>query len=164
MGEYGDCLLQLEDVALDEVIEGFQQILWSPHVSIITRQYCIMALEKLSTRLPQEIDRIRYVAYDERSVINNKFTRHVQFENYFRSIIAAFGSHLNVDLQQRAIEFGALCRSFDHLRGPILEKMPPMPVEKENKRVTSNDGIDSALDEEDLMPSVGEVSNTDSVC
>ncbi|CAG7831854.1 unnamed protein product [Allacma fusca] len=126
IGEYGDSLLSIPDVPMDEVLESFQQILWSPHVSIITRQYSIMALEKLSARVPDTTNRIR-------------------------SIVDAFGSHLNVDLQQRAIEFGALCRSFDHLRGPILEKMPPMPVDKDSKRGTSNGAGDTNSNDVDLL-------------
>jgi AP-1 complex subunit gamma-1 len=56
VGEYGDSLV---DVSMEDVLENFQQMLWSPHVSIVTRQYCLMALEKLSARVPETTDRIR---------------------------------------------------------------------------------------------------------
>ncbi len=65
----------------------------------------------------------------------------------FRTIVAAFGSHLNVDMQQRAVEFGALCRSYDHLRGPLLERMPPIPVEREARKTVENGGDDQGQDE-----------------
>jgi hypothetical protein len=77
-------------------------------------------------------------------------------------IVTAFGSHLNVDLQQRAIEFGALCRSFDHLRGPILERMPPIPSDRLNKRGMSNgDAENNQNDVADLL--LGDVSGDNNV-
>lgn len=124
VGEYGDYLLNGNadmEISHDQVLDGFQQMMWSPHINLITRQYCVLALEKLSARVPECTDRIR-------------------------TIVAAFGSHLNVDLQQRAVEFGALCRSHDHLRGPILERMPPIPVERETRKTVEN-GDDQAQDE-----------------
>ena len=60
-----------------------------------------------------------------------------------------FGSHLDVDLQQRAVEFGALCKSYDHLRAPVLEKMPPIPLDKERKRAAN--GTSPSEDEQDLL-------------
>lgn len=66
---------------------------------------------------------------------------------FLRTIVAAFGSHLNVDLQQRAVEFGALCRSHDHLRGPLLERMPPIPGERETRKTVENGGNDQEQDE-----------------
>jgi hypothetical protein len=50
------------------------------------------------------------------------------------------------------VEFGVLCRSYDHLRGPILERMPPIPSDKLNKRETLNDGLEGdANNVEDLL-------------
>lgn len=37
-----------------------------------------------------------------------------------------FGCNLNVELQQRGIEFSQLFRKYDHLRPALLERMPPM--------------------------------------
>lgn len=63
VGEYGDMLLVQgnEVVRQDEVLDGFQQILWSPHGSIVTRQYCMLSLEKLSARVPETLERVRFV-------------------------------------------------------------------------------------------------------
>lgn len=63
----------------------------------------------------------------------------VTFVRHFRdieAIIVSFGSHLNVELQQRGIEFTQLFRGYSHLRPALLEKMPAMP--KANNR-NSND-------------------------
>lgn len=90
---------------------------------------------------------------------------------YFcRNIVAAFGSNLNIDLQQRAVEFGILCRSYDHLRGPILERMPPIPSDRLNKRSTTNGDADNEQNNaEDLL--LGDINEQtlgndhgDSVC
>ena len=44
--------------------------------------------------------------------------------------IDAFGSHLDVDLQQRGVEFGQLFRSQQSMRPQLLEPMPPMERDK----------------------------------
>lgn len=43
-------------------------------------------------------------------------------------IIETFGTHLDVELQQRGIEFTQLFKAYNHLRPALLEKMPPMQV------------------------------------
>lgn len=58
---------------------------------------------------------------------------------YYREIqalITSFGSHLNVDLQQRGVEFTQLFGSYKHLRPPLLEKMPAMQI----SRISSQNG------------------------
>lgn len=42
------------------------------------------------------------------------------------TIITSFGCHLNVELQQRGVEFTQLFRQHAHLRPALLEKMPAM--------------------------------------
>lgn len=43
-----------------------------------------------------------------------------------------FGSHLNIDLQQRSIEFSQLFGPYNNLRESLLEKMPAMTISKIN--------------------------------
>ena len=38
----------------------------------------------------------------------------------------AFGSHLEIDLQQRGVEFSQLFRKHNAMRTALLEPMPPM--------------------------------------
>ncbi|KAG8233266.1 hypothetical protein J437_LFUL009976 [Ladona fulva] len=52
----------------------------------------------------------------------------VLFSSRIREIVSSFGSHLNVDLQQRGVEFSQLFSKYDHLRHPLLERMPPPPM------------------------------------
>lgn len=110
IGEYGAFLLDgaavegetLTAVAEDEVIQVYQRILWSNHMSVTSKQYAFMSLTKLSTRFPSATPKIQ-------------------------EIISAFGSHLEIDLQQRGVEFSQLFRpKFEGMRAALLEPMPPM--------------------------------------
>nr|XP_012218414.1 PREDICTED: AP-1 complex subunit gamma-1 isoform X3 [Linepithema humile] len=110
IGEYGDLLLYgppSEDVETpislteDEVIDVYQRLLWNPQNTVVTKQYTLLSLTKLSTRFQKGHEKIR-------------------------QIIDTFGSNLHIELQQRGIEFSQLFRKYDHLRPALLERMPPM--------------------------------------
>ncbi|XP_021703587.1 AP-1 complex subunit gamma-1 isoform X2 [Aedes aegypti] len=107
IGEYGDLVLsseRIEDVEIpaeSELVELYQKLLWSTSVSTASKQYTLVSLAKLSTR------------------INSK-----EEEARAKQIIEAFGSHLHIDLQQRGVEFSQLFRDYSHLRPALLEKMP----------------------------------------
>ncbi|XP_008548775.1 AP-1 complex subunit gamma-1 isoform X2 [Microplitis demolitor] len=120
IGEYGDLLLYgqpPEDVEApvnlteDDVIDVYQRLLWSPQNTVITKQYTLLSLTKLSTRFQ----------------CGNEPPR---FYRKIRQIIDTFGSNLHVELQQRGIEFSQLFRKYDHLRPALLERMPPMETAK----------------------------------
>lgn len=72
-----------------------------------------------------------------------------------RQIIDAFGSHLNVELQQRGVEFSQLFKKYEYLRPALLERMPPMEVAR-----TSHDNgppmTNGDLEEEELSNSVAD--------
>lgn len=110
IGEYGDLLLYSppsEDadapvnLTENEVIDVYQRLLWSPQNTVVTKQYTLLSLTKLSTRFQKGNEKIR-------------------------QIIDTFGSNLHIELQQRGIEFSQLFRKYDHLRPALLERMPPM--------------------------------------
>lgn len=69
-----------------------------------------------------------------------------------KCIIDAFGSHLNIDLQQRSVEFSQLFKAHEGLRPALLEKMPPMQVQRVNQNseyAEDNDGnelIENGID------------------
>uniref|UniRef100_A0A2I3S5Z2 AP-1 complex subunit gamma n=2 Tax=Pan TaxID=9596 RepID=A0A2I3S5Z2_PANTR len=106
IGEYGDLLLagnceEIEPLQVDEeeVLALLEKVLQS-HMSLpATRGYALTALMKLSTRLCGDNNRIRQV-------------------------VSIYGSCLDVELQQRAVEYDTLFRKYDHMRAAILEKMP----------------------------------------
>ncbi|KAG5342899.1 AP1G1 protein, partial [Acromyrmex heyeri] len=110
IGEYGDLLLYgppSEDaespinLTEDEIIDVYQRLLWNPQNTVITKQYTLLSLTKLSTRFQKGHEKIC-------------------------QIIDTFGSNLHIELQQRGIEFSQLFRKYDHLRPALLERMPPM--------------------------------------
>ncbi|XP_072363696.1 AP-1 complex subunit gamma-1-like [Scyliorhinus torazame] len=118
VGEYGDLLLSGEceeeepiQVTEDDVLDVLETVLQS-HMSLpATRAYAITALMKLSTRIHQNVDRIRQV-------------------------VSIYGSCLDVELQQRAVEYNALFRKYDHMRSAVLERMPLM------SKHSGNDSLD----------------------
>ncbi|XP_021551093.1 AP-1 complex subunit gamma-like 2 isoform X1 [Neomonachus schauinslandi] len=106
IGEYGDLLLEgaceeTEPLQVEEekVLALLEKVLQS-HMSLpATRGYALTALMKLSTRLRGDNNRIRQV-------------------------VSIYGSCLDVELQQRAVEYNMLFWKYDHMRAAILEKMP----------------------------------------
>ncbi|KAL2790156.1 AP-1 complex subunit gamma-like 2 isoform 1 [Daubentonia madagascariensis] len=105
IGEYGDLLLEGNceeteplQVEEEEVLALLEKVLQS-HVSLpATRGYALTALMKLSTRL--------------------------HGDKRIRQVVSIYGSCLDVELQQRAVEYNTLFRKYDHMRAAILEKMP----------------------------------------
>ncbi|XP_020285346.1 AP-1 complex subunit gamma-1 isoform X3 [Pseudomyrmex gracilis] len=145
IGEYGDMLLYgppSEDAETpvnlteDEVIDVYQRLLWNPQNTVITKQYTLLSLTKLSTRFQKGHEKIR-------------------------QIIDTFGSNLHIELQQRGIEFSQLFRKYDHLRPALLERMPPM----ETARPQANGIIGMVNGEqepEDEKPTIMEQTTTTS--
>ena len=116
IGEYGAALLDSapiegEVLKVDEaeVMDVYHRILWANHMSVVTKQYALVSVTKLSTRFPGATPKIQ-------------------------DIIDAFGSHLEVDLQQRGVEFSQLFKRFDSMRSALLEPMPPMERDMINGR------------------------------
>ncbi|XP_069685392.1 AP-1 complex subunit gamma-1 isoform X2 [Periplaneta americana] len=141
IGEYGDLLLYgpsaSEDnpirVTEEDVICVYQRLLWSTQNTIVTKQYTLLSLTKLSTRFQSGNDKIR-------------------------QIIDTFGSHLHIELQQRGVEFSQLFRKYEHLRPALLERMPPMetarPAGAGNPSAMTNgetEDMDAAGDEGNLL-------------
>jgi AP-1 complex subunit gamma-1 len=118
IGEYGDALLrggQYEDAELvqevkeNEVIDLFSSILNSAYATQIATEYIITSLMKLSTRFtdPAQIDRIR-------------------------RILQGNSASLDIEVQQRAVEYGNLF-AHDAIRRGVLEKMPPPQIQEESR-------------------------------
>ncbi|CAK7264070.1 clathrin associated protein complex large subunit [Sporothrix epigloea] len=119
IGEYGDALLrggQYEEEELVQVVKEadvvdlFTSIFNSSFTTQVTTEYLLTALIKLTTRLSDaaQIERVR------RMLLANQ-------------------TNLDVEVQQRAVEYGNLF-SYDEIRRGVLEKMPP-PQIKESSRV-----------------------------
>jgi AP-1 complex subunit gamma-1 len=66
IGEYGRYLLdgisvdgETFTVTEDEVIEVYHKILFANHISVVTKQYGLMSITKLSTRFPKATPKIQ---------------------------------------------------------------------------------------------------------
>ncbi|KAJ8336573.1 hypothetical protein SKAU_G00377930 [Synaphobranchus kaupii] len=106
IGEYGDLLLGGEceetepvQVTEDDVLDALETVLQSHMSAPATRGFALTATMKLSTRITHNVDRIR-------------------------SIVSIYGSCIDVELQQRAVEYNALFKKYDHMRAAVLERMP----------------------------------------
>lgn len=119
IGEYGDSLLrggQYEEEELvavvkeEDVVDLFSTILNSSYGTQVTTEYITTALIKLTTRLSDatQIERVR-------------------------RLLMANQTNLDVEVQQRAVEYSNLF-NYDEIRRGVLEKMPP-PQIKESSRV-----------------------------
>ncbi|XP_036740401.2 AP-1 complex subunit gamma-like 2 isoform X2 [Manis pentadactyla] len=128
IGEFGDLLLEgsceeMEPLQVEEeeVLALLERVLQS-HMSLpATRGYALTALMKLSTRLRGDSNRIRQV-------------------------VSIYGSCLDLELQQRAVEYNTIFRKYDHMRAAVLEKMPL--AERGDPRVD-----EEAKESEEVQPS-----------
>lgn len=121
IGEYGDLLLRGEcqetepvQVTEDDVLDVLETVLQSHMSSPSTRGFALTATMKLSTRITENVDRIR-------------------------SIVSIYGSCIDVELQQRAVEYNALFKKYDHMRAAVLERMPV--IEKNSQGHTNGETI-----------------------
>ena len=103
-------------VTEDEVIEVYMKILWAKHMSLVSKQYALMSVTKLSTRFPNATPKIQ-------------------------EIIESVSCHMEIDLQQRGIEFSQLFKNYDQMRPALLEPMPPMERDAmiRNNKETNNE-------------------------
>uniref|UniRef100_A0A3B1IZ79 AP-1 complex subunit gamma n=1 Tax=Astyanax mexicanus TaxID=7994 RepID=A0A3B1IZ79_ASTMX len=106
IGEYGDLLLKGEceeitpmQVTEDDVLDALETVLQSHMSTPTSRGFALTAIMKLSTRITNNVDRIR-------------------------SVVSIYGSCIDVELQQRAVEYNALFKKYDHMRAAVLERMP----------------------------------------
>jgi AP-1 complex subunit gamma-1 len=118
IGEFGDLLLRggqyeeeelVQEVKEYEIIDLFTSILNSSYGTQVTTEYIVTALMKLSTRFvePAQIEKVRQL-----------------LQNHQTS--------LDVEVQQRAVEYSNLF-SYDNIRRGVLEKMPPPQIKEESR-------------------------------
>lgn len=118
IGEFGEALLRggnyeeeelVQAVHEDEIVDLFSRILNSNYATQIVTEYIITSLMKLTTRFsdPAQIERIR-------------------------RILQSNTANLDVEVQQRAVEYGNLF-GYDQIRRGVLEKMPPPQIKEESR-------------------------------
>ncbi|XP_050523176.1 AP-1 complex subunit gamma-1 [Daktulosphaira vitifoliae] len=138
IGEFGDMLLQQSEdqivkVTEDDLLRVYHKLMWSPQNNIVTKQYTLNSLMKLSTRIKVNIDKIH-------------------------EMVASFTTHMHTDLQQRGIEYNQLFNRYDQMRDGLLERMPAMESNKtqQSQWNETNEDISSP---NDLIST--EVTNTE---
>ncbi|KAI1126810.1 adaptin N terminal region-domain-containing protein [Nemania abortiva] len=118
IGEYGDSLLRggqyeeeelVQEVKEHEIIDLFTTILNSSYATQITTQYIVTALIKLSTRL-SDGTQVRRAEH----------------------LLQVYQTALDVEVQQRAVEYGNLF-AYDEIRRGVFEKMPPPQIKEESR-------------------------------
>lgn len=119
VGEYADSLLSggpseeedhIHEIREHDIVDLLAMILNSSYANQVSTEYIITALMKLTTRFSDatQVERIRH-------------------------ILQVHQTSLDVEVQQRAVEYSNLF-GFDNIRRGVLEKMPP-PQIKESSRV-----------------------------
>jgi AP-1 complex subunit gamma-1 len=118
IGEYGDALLRggsyeeeelVKEVKESDIVDLYTTILNSTYANQVVTEYIITSAMKLTTRMtdPAQIDRIR-------------------------RLMSQRTADLNIEIQQRAVEYGNLF-GYDDIRRGVLEKMPPPEIREEQR-------------------------------
>lgn len=118
IGEYGDALLRggqyeeeelVKEVRESDIVDLFETILNSSYAGLIVQQYIITASMKLTTRLSDaaQVERLR-------------------------RLLQRYGANLDVETQQRAVEYSNMF-GHDAIRRGVLEKMPPPEIREESR-------------------------------
>lgn len=118
IGEFGDALLRggqyeeeelVKEVKESDIVDLFETILGSSYSGLIVQQYIVTASMKLTTRLSDaaQIERLR-------------------------RLLQRYNANLDVEIQQRAVEYGNLFGQ-DSVRRGVLEKMPAPEIREEQR-------------------------------
>ncbi|OCF74754.1 AP-1 complex subunit gamma-1 [Kwoniella mangroviensis CBS 8886] len=119
IGEFGDVLLQggtiddgeeVKQVTDSDLIDLLNLVLSSPYTNTLIRQFVLTALSKLSVRFKE---------------LSTPQQSHNQ--DRIAEILAGFSSNLELEIQQRAVEFSNLFGLNDVKLG-VLERMPPPEI------------------------------------
>ncbi|KAJ6444186.1 AP-1 complex subunit gamma-1 [Purpureocillium lavendulum] len=118
VGEYADALLKggqyeeeelVGEVKESDMVDLFTLILNSNYATQVSTEYIVTALMKFTTRFrdSSQVERVR-------------------------RILQSHQTSLDVEVQQRAVEYSNLF-SFDQIRRGVLEKMPPPQIKEESR-------------------------------
>ncbi|KAI9891113.1 MAG: clathrin associated protein complex large subunit [Vezdaea aestivalis] len=118
IGEYGDGLIKggqyeeeelVQEVKEGDLIDLFSNILNSAYATQTVTEYVVTALMKLTTRITNaaEVERVR-------------------------RLLDSHSASLDVEVQQRAVEYRNLF-AYDQIRRGVLEKMPPPEIREEQR-------------------------------
>jgi len=120
IGEYGEVLLSgseySDPVQPEEILKSLNSLCESHLSSTTTKSYAVNGIAKLSNRLPTHL------------------------MPTIKRVLARYGTSMNLELQQRSVEFSSLFNKHDDKRPGILERMPLFEkTEEERSYSESND-------------------------
>lgn len=118
IGEFGDALLRggqyeeeelVKEVKQSEIVDLFTAILNSSYAGQTVKEYIITSAMKLTTRLtePAQVEKLR-------------------------RLLESNNVNLDIEIQQRAVEYGNLF-AYDQIRRGVLERMPPPEIREEQR-------------------------------
>ena len=93
-----------------DLVDLLELVLNSPYANTLIRQFVLTAASKLSARFAESSSPSSTTQQDRIAVI-----------------LASFSSNLELEIQQRAVEFGSLFARND-IRAGVLERMPPPEI------------------------------------
>ena len=93
-----------------DLVDILELVLNSPYVNTLIRQFVLTAASKVSARLSEL----------------NPSTQSTQ-QDRIAVLLANFSSNLELEIQQRAVEFGSLFGMND-IKAGVLERMPPPEI------------------------------------
>ena len=93
-----------------DIIDLLELVLTSPYTNTLIRQYVLTTASKLSARFAELSTSTSSTQHDRIAVM-----------------LAGFSSNLELELQQRAVEFGSLLTRND-INAGVLERMPPPEI------------------------------------
>lgn len=144
MGEFGDILIQggnyeeediIKEIREPDVVELIESILDGPYATLITREFAITCLMKLTTR------------FTDATVINR-----------IKSRLSKYSTSIDVEVQQRAVEYSNLFQ-FDQIRTQVFERMP-VPEIREPERLAPSPTRSDAGNALDLIGNTGPSRST----
>ncbi|KAM0695143.1 hypothetical protein Q7P36_005499 [Cladosporium allicinum] len=164
IGEFGDALIRggsyeeeelVKEVKESEIVDTFQAILHSSYAGQSVTEYIVTSSMKLTTRLqdPAQVDRLR-------------------------RIMLNYQANLDIEVQQRAVEYGNLF-AYDEIKRGVLERMPApeireeqrvlgeatkkrhskLPAKKKPSQITEQDMLLDLMGGDSSMPSAGTGAN-----
>ncbi|ORX36765.1 adaptin N terminal region-domain-containing protein [Kockovaella imperatae] len=119
IGEFADVLLQggsmgegeeAKQVSDSDIVDLFELVLNSPYANTLTRQFVLVSASKVSARLTELSTPTQSTQQDRIAVM-----------------LAGFSSNLELEIQQRAVEFASLFSRGD-VKAGVLERMPPPEI------------------------------------
>jgi len=118
IGEYGEVLLTgseyADPVQPEEILKSLNSLCESHLSNSTTKSYAVNGIAKLANRLPSFL------------------------MPTIKRILARYGTSMNLELQQRSVEFSSLFNKHDDKRPGILERMPLFEKTEEERSYSEN--------------------------